>query len=340
MKDSSGSPLNEAEVVIYSGNKAFSGYTGSNGFLRQTLPEYFESADMKVFYTNYTVIASKSNFTRAIASTSLTENKNIHIILESFQETGLQNITEHLAENATVNASLLTIIKNITTEIERIANATEINMTDLELIQNATVPLIFENKTIRISRNISINVERGRLEIRAALNLEEPERIDFEPLNRTVVGIEISVTEPAESGIIIHELKERPREVAPIEQAYAYINISTEQIKSVSSTKIRFKLEKSWLVSNKPSEISLYRWDEKWTELNETEEAPDKLSISGVEEFLADGVIILYHLMKGDLRQRGLEILKLRGTNHVRRLVPFEITDKGIKIHHNKKISA
>ncbi len=74
--------------------------------------------------------------------------------------------------------------------------------------------------------------------------------------------------------------------------------------------------------------------------ISETEEAPDKLSISGVEEFLADGVIILYHLMKGDLRQRAMEILKMRGTNHVRRLVPFEISSKGIKVHTEKKISA
>lgn len=72
--------------------------------------------------------------------------------------------------------------------------------------------------------------------------------------------------------------------------------------------------------------------------ISETEEAPDKLSISGVEEFLADGVIILYHLLKGSFRQRAVEILKMRGTSHMRGLIPFDIEKKGIMAYPTKKL--
>ncbi|MBR9691113.1 Flp pilus assembly complex ATPase component TadA, partial [Candidatus Woesearchaeota archaeon] len=43
----------------------------------------------------------------------------------------------------------------------------------------------------------------------------------------------------------------------------------------------------------------------------------------GIEEFLADGVINFYNIKKGALRQPALEILKMRGVNHKRKIVPF-----------------
>jgi len=72
--------------------------------------------------------------------------------------------------------------------------------------------------------------------------------------------------------------------------------------------------------------------------ISETEEAPDKLSISGVEEFLADGVFVFYNVRKGSSRQRALEVLKLRGTPHLNRIVPFDIMNKGISIKSEERI--
>ena len=51
-----------------------------------------------------------------------------------------------------------------------------------------------------------------------------------------------------------------------------------------------------------------------------------------VEEFLAAGVIKLYNERSGAKRQRGIEIIKMRGINHKRGIFPFSITDQGIII--------
>jgi KaiC/GvpD/RAD55 family RecA-like ATPase len=72
--------------------------------------------------------------------------------------------------------------------------------------------------------------------------------------------------------------------------------------------------------------------------ITETEEAPSRFSRSGVEEFLADGVIVLYNMRVGDSRVRAIEVLKLRGAKHLRKLVPLEITEKGIVIFPEEKV--
>ncbi|MEM2874860.1 MAG: ATPase domain-containing protein [Candidatus Hadarchaeales archaeon] len=72
--------------------------------------------------------------------------------------------------------------------------------------------------------------------------------------------------------------------------------------------------------------------------ITETEDAPVRFSRSGVEEFLADGVIVLYNMKVGDTRVRAIEILKFRGAKHERKLVPMEITDKGIAIFPKERV--
>lgn len=66
--------------------------------------------------------------------------------------------------------------------------------------------------------------------------------------------------------------------------------------------------------------------------LGETEQEPNLYSRTGVEEFLVDGVVVLYNIRKGIVRQRALEILKLRCSNHVKKLVPYQITPNGIEL--------
>lgn len=67
--------------------------------------------------------------------------------------------------------------------------------------------------------------------------------------------------------------------------------------------------------------------------ISESLEAPRRFSVTGVEEFLADGIIVFYNFPGHVERVRGVEIYKLRGTSHVRRIVPMEITDRGIVVH-------
>ncbi|MFH1587331.1 MAG: ATPase domain-containing protein [Candidatus Diapherotrites archaeon] len=66
--------------------------------------------------------------------------------------------------------------------------------------------------------------------------------------------------------------------------------------------------------------------------LAETEQDPTVYSRTGTEEFLADGVVVLYNLKKNEKRENALEILKLRSSNHVKKMVPYKISDKGIEI--------
>ncbi len=51
-----------------------------------------------------------------------------------------------------------------------------------------------------------------------------------------------------------------------------------------------------------------------------------------VEEFLASGIIRLYNERLGSKRQRGIEIIKMRGINHKRGVFPLSITNKGVVI--------
>ncbi|MFW9854827.1 MAG: RAD55 family ATPase [Candidatus Thorarchaeota archaeon] len=57
-----------------------------------------------------------------------------------------------------------------------------------------------------------------------------------------------------------------------------------------------------------------------------------------VEEFLASGIIRLYNEREGAKRQRGIEVVKMRGMNHKRGIFPFSITGKGIVISPNVEL--
>ncbi len=52
----------------------------------------------------------------------------------------------------------------------------------------------------------------------------------------------------------------------------------------------------------------------------------------GVEEFVSDNVVILRNVLEGERRHRTAEILKLRGTTHMKGEFPFTMTNKGINI--------
>jgi circadian clock protein KaiC len=52
----------------------------------------------------------------------------------------------------------------------------------------------------------------------------------------------------------------------------------------------------------------------------------------GVEEFVSDNVVIVRNVLDGERRRRTLEILKLRGTSHMKGEYPFTITGQGINI--------
>ncbi len=52
----------------------------------------------------------------------------------------------------------------------------------------------------------------------------------------------------------------------------------------------------------------------------------------GVEEFVSDNVVIVRNVLEGERRRRTIEILKLRGTTHMKGEYPFTINTTGINI--------
>lgn len=73
--------------------------------------------------------------------------------------------------------------------------------------------------------------------------------------------------------------------------------------------------------------------------ISETKEIPATFSPTGVEEFLADGVIVLYNIRKGNMRESAIEVLKMRGTKHSKRIVAMQIADgKGIEVYPEQEV--
>ena len=62
------------------------------------------------------------------------------------------------------------------------------------------------------------------------------------------------------------------------------------------------------------------------------------ISVFGIEEFVVDGVIILHHTKRDDIRIRGLEVLKMRGTEHGNRIYPLTFSKAGLEVSPEGKI--
>jgi len=63
--------------------------------------------------------------------------------------------------------------------------------------------------------------------------------------------------------------------------------------------------------------------------INEIKEGEESLSTYGVEEFIADGVIVLYCQKKENLFGRAVAIRKMRSTNHSMKVHPIQIRRPG-----------
>jgi len=72
--------------------------------------------------------------------------------------------------------------------------------------------------------------------------------------------------------------------------------------------------------------------------VTETEPIPTRFSETGIEEFLADGIIVLYNIQKGDKRENAIEVLKMRYSDHQKKIFAMEITNEGIKIYPDRQV--
>jgi circadian clock protein KaiC len=65
---------------------------------------------------------------------------------------------------------------------------------------------------------------------------------------------------------------------------------------------------------------------------SELYEEAKSLSADGISEFIADGVILLHYIEIGVGDYRSMEIRKMRYSDYDKDIIPYDITDKGIKI--------
>ena len=60
--------------------------------------------------------------------------------------------------------------------------------------------------------------------------------------------------------------------------------------------------------------------------------------LAGVEEFLSDGVIALYNVRRGNMRESAIEVVKMRGAKHEKKIVSMNISDNGIVVYPNQEV--
>ncbi|MBM3200251.1 hypothetical protein FJZ53_04900 [Candidatus Woesearchaeota archaeon] len=94
-------------------------------------------------------------------------------------------------------------------------------------------------------------------------------------------------------------------------------------------------------LARRESMLSLFRIISRWgcTALLIVEHESDFEKHEDLDiDFEADGIILLYYIRKGDVRNRALEILKLRGSKHASRIFPMKITDAGVRIYPDEAV--
>ena len=72
--------------------------------------------------------------------------------------------------------------------------------------------------------------------------------------------------------------------------------------------------------------------------VTEIPEDSQLLSRFGVEEFIADGVIVLYYSRVGGMRVRGIEVRKMRGTSHKEGTFPIKLSEAGLTVYPSKAV--
>lgn len=72
--------------------------------------------------------------------------------------------------------------------------------------------------------------------------------------------------------------------------------------------------------------------------ITETELLPTRFSDTGIEEFLADGILVLYNIQRGDRRENAIEVLKMRYSNHQKKIFSMTISSDGIIVFPEKQV--
>lgn len=129
-----------------------------------------------------------------------------------------------------------------------------------------------------------------------------------------------------------------------VEESYGTIvdgikDIKAERIVVDSISSLEAMLENDY--ESRRAVIKLLGWlrENKCTSIliGEAEQDPNEYLRHGTLEFSVDGVIVMYNIRRENARHRAMEILKMRGTKHVTKIVPFMIKN-GITVLPKQKL--
>lgn len=117
-----------------------------------------------------------------------------------------------------------------------------------------------------------------------------------------------------------------------IENIVSKIKAKRIVIDSITSFALLYQNE----VQKKEAALDLFELLRKW---NVTAFVTQEITEDQVEKqepgelgFEADSVILMYFIKEQNTRKRAIEILKMRGTKHSKRILPLDITPKGVVI--------
>jgi len=94
-------------------------------------------------------------------------------------------------------------------------------------------------------------------------------------------------------------------------------------------------------LTKKEAGLALFELIDKWNctaILTSQDESKEGNVISAALEFEVDSIILIYHYKKKGIRNRAIEILKMRGTKSPNKTFALEISPKGIKINTSKVV--
>jgi KaiC/GvpD/RAD55 family RecA-like ATPase len=168
---------------------------------------------------------------------------------------------------------------------------------------------------------------------------------DKENLYRNMLEFGWDLTKLEKQGkfVFIHYTPEKVKKMldeggGEVSNAIEKLNAKRLVFDSISSFTLLFKN----MLLKKEATLQLFELLRKWkcTSLLTGEYEPHiKEHYSTELEFEVDGIIILYNVRKEDIRERAIEILKMRGTKHSNKIFPFEITKKGIIVDPEGTVS-
>ncbi len=120
-----------------------------------------------------------------------------------------------------------------------------------------------------------------------------------------------------------------------------------DTVESIGATRIvfdsltAFTLLHETAFAQRRASLALFDALKKWgctSLLVAEQELNPEEHISSVEEFEVDGVILLYNIRRGNIRERALEVFKMRATKHSAKIFPMTISNEGIRIYPDEDV--